>query len=130
MLLKLYIQSLLNASFEVDDCVHITDAEELIKSKRYDIIILDILFPGRDIYPTIRLIRSKITPNTETPILVLTNLTYGEKTKKVLELGANKCLLKVNQTPKTIIKMVNQLINNKNPQENRNSTDKPGLTDS
>jgi len=109
-LLKLYKQAFLNASFEVDDCQVIPDAEELIKSKKYDIIILDILFPDRDILSTINLIRNEGNPNTETPILMLTNLFYGDKTKKALELGANDCLFKVTQTPSTIINKVKELM--------------------
>ncbi len=116
-LLKLYKQAFSNASLSVDDCLTIPKAEELIKSKKYDIIVLDILFPDTDIFSTIRLIRSKSSPNTETPILILTNLYYGDKTKKALELGANECLFKVTQTPNAIIKTIMRLAGN-NTQEN------------
>src|SRR4030042_5488451 len=111
-LLKLYKQAFLNASLSVDDCLTIPKAEELIKSKKYDIIVLDILFPDTDIFSTIRLIRSKSSPNTETPILILTNLYYGDKTKKALELGANEGLFKVTQTPNAIIKTIMRLAGN------------------
>jgi DNA-binding response OmpR family regulator len=116
-LLKLYKQAFLNAHFLVDGCLTIPEAEELIKEKKYDIILLDILFPDRDIFSTIRLIRGKSTPNSETPILILTNLYYGDKTKKALELGANECLFKVTQTPSTIIKTVMRLAGNNHSQE-------------
>jgi DNA-binding response OmpR family regulator len=108
-LLKLYKLAFLNAHFSVDDCLTISQAEEFIKKKKYDVIVLDILFPDTDIFSTIRLIRSKNSPNTVTPILILTNLYYGEKTQKALELGANECLFKVTQTPSTIIKTVLRL---------------------
>ena len=109
-LLKLYKQAFTNASFSVDDCLTISEAEILIINKKFDIIILDILFPDREIFSTIRLIRSQHSPNIQTPILILTNLFYGEKTKKAFELGANECLFKVTQTPKSIIKTVERLI--------------------
>lgn len=115
-LLKLYQQAFVNASFTVDSCPTISEAELLVIKKKYDIIILDILFPERDIFSTIRLIRSVTSPNSQTPILMLTNLFYGEKTKKALDIGANDCLFKVTQTPKTIIDKVNKLIA-KNPEE-------------
>ena len=123
-LLKLYKQALLNASFEVDDCLTISEAEILIIKKKYDIILLDILFPDRDIFSTIRLIRNINSPNAKTPILILTNLFYGEKTKKALESGANECLFKVTQTPSTIIKTILRLIDNNHSQENEKSTSK------
>lgn len=113
-LLKLYKQAFLNAHFLVDDCLTIPEAESLIIKKKYDVIVLDILFPDRDIFSTIRLIRGKSSPNTNTPILMLTNLFYGEKTKKALEYGANECLFKVTQTPSTIIKTVMRLTANNN----------------
>ncbi len=112
-LLKLYKQAFLNGSFSVDDCLNIPDAEKLIKNKKYDIIVLDILFPDRDIFSTIRFIRSNNSPNTETPILILTNLFYGDKTKKALDYGANECLFKVTQTPNTILQTATRLLEGK-----------------
>jgi DNA-binding response OmpR family regulator len=116
-LLKLYKQAFLNASFSVDDCLMIPEAEILIINKKFDIIILDILFPDREIFSTIRLIRSQRSPNIQTPILILTNLFYGDKTKKALELGANECMFKVTQTPKSIIKTVDHLISDNDKRE-------------
>jgi len=104
-LLKLYKQAFLNASFLVDDVSTIPSAEKLIASKKYDLILLDLL-------STIRFIRNKNTLNSETPILVLTNLETGEKTKKALEYGANECLFKVTQTPGAITKTALRLIGN------------------
>lgn len=116
-LLKLYKQAFLNASFSVDDCLTIPEAEILIINKKFDIIILDILFPDREIFSTIRLIRSQHSPNIQTPILILTNLFYGDKTKKALELGANECMFKVTQTPRSIIKTVDHLISDNDKRE-------------
>lgn len=113
-LLKLYNLAFTNAFFNVETSLTIPGAEELIKKTKYDAIVLDILFPDTDIFPTIRLIRSKGSPNAETPILILTNLYYGDKTKKALELGANECLFKVTQTPSTIIKSVMRLMTDNN----------------
>ena len=109
-LLKLYKQAFLSASFSVDCSLTIPKAEKLVKKKKYDVILLDILFPNANIFSTIRLIRSKNSPNTETPIIILTNLDFGEKTKKALKYGANECLFKVNQTPSTIFKTAIRLV--------------------
>ena len=116
-LLKLYRQVFLNASFSVDDSLTIPAAEELIKKKKYDVILLDILFPDTDIFSTIRLIRNKNSLNAKTPILVLTNLDSGEKTQKALEYGANECLFKATQTPSTVFKAAMRLAGNNHPQK-------------
>lgn len=116
---KLYEQAFLNAAFSVDYSLTIPKAEKLIKKKKYDVILLDILFPNADALSTIHLIRSKKSPNNETPIIVLTNLDLGEKTKKALKYGANECLFKVNHTPKTILEIAVRLVgNNRSQKEN------------
>lgn len=109
---KLFEQKFLNASFKVDYSLTIPKAEKLIKSKKYDAILLDILFPNANALSTIRLIRSKHSPNVETPLIVLTNLDLGDETKKALEYGANECLLKVNNTPKSVLEVVTRLAKN------------------
>ena len=114
---KLYEQAFSEVSYSVDYSLTVPEAEKLIKDKKYDVILLDILFPNADALSTIRVIRSKKSPNSETPIVVLTNLDFGEKTNKALEYGANKCLLKVNNTPKTILEITDRLVGNNSLQK-------------
>ena len=109
---KLYERTFLNAAFSVDYSLTIPKAEKLIKKKKYDVILLDILFPNANALSTIHVIRSKKSPNTDTPILIVTNLDAGEKTKKALKYGANECLFKVNHTPKTVLETVMKLVDN------------------
>lgn len=118
-LLKLYKQAFINALFIVDSAQTIREADHLILNKKYDLILLDLLFPSSDTLPTIRLIRGKNSPNAATPILVLTNLESGEKTNKALEYGANECMFKVTQTPKAITEAAMKLIGNNHSQPNR-----------
>lgn len=101
-LLKLYSQAFLNARFLVDSTLKLSDVPELTQHTKYDIILLDLLFPDSDSLSTIRLIRSPSSPNSKTPIIALTNLDKGEITEKAIKYGANECLFKAAQTPKTI----------------------------
>jgi DNA-binding response OmpR family regulator len=101
-LLKLYSQAFLNANFSVDAILEISEAREMVTHTRYDLILLDLLFPDTDSLSTIRLIRTPGSVNFQTPILALTNLDAGDTTKKAIEYGANECLFKSAQTPKTI----------------------------
>lgn len=117
-LLKLYKQAFINASFEVDVASNIPEADKLASETKYDLIIADILFPGADILPTIRLIRKPNAVNSKTPILVLTNLEHGEKTQKALEYGANECLFKATQTPGSVCETALNLISKSNPINN------------
>lgn len=110
-LLTIYKQTLLNASFVVDAINNIPEAEDLAETKKYDLIILDLLFAEIDTLSTIRRIRNKTSINSKTPILILTNLDSGEKTRKALEYGANECLFKATQTPKSISEIALKVVN-------------------
>lgn len=103
-LLKLYSQAFLNANYEVITCKELFEASELVQHNKYDVILLDLMFPSSDALPTIQLIRTPNSLNSKTPILVLTNLDSGKITKKAIEYGADKCLFKTEETPKSIFK--------------------------
>lgn len=102
-LLTLYSRTFENESWSVFATASIEKAEEKIKTEKYDLILLDLLLPYSDTLITIKQIRDGHTANTSTPIIVLTNLDKGDKTKKALEYGANLCLFKAEQTPQKII---------------------------
>lgn len=109
-LLKLYVQIFSQGSFEVQSAQDINSAQKLIKENKYDVILLDLMFPQGDNLPTIRLAREKENSNHSTPIILLTNLDAGEKTKKALEYGANECLFKANYTPRQLFTEVSKIL--------------------
>lgn len=118
-LLKLYKRAFLNAGFNVDAVQNLSEAEKLSGKNKYDIIILDLLFPGKDALSTIRLIRYDNSLNSKTPILALTNLDAGEITDKAIKYGANECLFKAAQTPKTIFEAAVKLGNGLSNEEGK-----------
>jgi DNA-binding response OmpR family regulator len=114
-LLKLYSQAFLNANFEVKATLKLSDVPELVEHTKFDIILLDLLFPDTNALSTIKLIRYDNSLNSKTPIIALTNLDSGEIPKKAVEYGANECLFKAAQTPKTIFEAAMRLgLNEKN----------------
>ena len=111
-LLKL-TQAFVNAAVAVDDSQSLSEAEKLINDQKYDLILLDLLFPDSNALQTIRNIRKTNSLNSETPVIVLTNLDSGEITKKAIEYGANELLFKATHTPKTIFEAAMKFAKNK-----------------
>lgn len=111
-LLKLYSQAFLNANFSVDSLLKLSEVPEVTHHIKYDIILLDLMFPDTNSLSTIRLIRTPDSLNSKTPLIVLTNLDSGELTKKAIEYGANECLFKASQTPKSIFETAVKLSQN------------------
>ena len=120
-LLKLYRQAFLNAAFVVDASQTLKEAEELVEQNKYDVILLDLLFPNNNSLSVIRQIRRKSSLNSETPVIALTNLESGDITQKAIEYGANECLFKATQTPRTIFETALKFAKN-NSSGNNNST--------
>ncbi|OGM11884.1 hypothetical protein A2Z22_01475 [Candidatus Woesebacteria bacterium RBG_16_34_12] len=107
---KLYTQTFLDSKYDVDEATSVNNALDLLGKNSYDIIITDILFPGMDGVYIIKKARSQDSLNINTPIIILTNLDYGEKTKQALKEGANECLFKTKHTAKSIFKEVESIL--------------------
>ena len=112
-LLKLYKQVFLNANYQVKECDSLRKATETLLENKYDIILIDLLFPTADALSTIKNIRQRSSVNEKTPIMVLTNLARGEKPKTALKYGADKLLFKAHHTPKSIYEEVQDLLKDK-----------------
>ena len=109
-LLKMYTVVFSGSEFETTGISSPQEAIESVKVNKYDAILLDLMYPGGDNLQTIRLIRSEQSLNKDTPIIILTNLNAGDKTKKSLEYGANECLFKAKYTPKTLLSEVTNIL--------------------
>lgn len=102
---QMYAQLLRDAHFEVDESAD-GRSQELLADKEYDVILLDLVFPNQDGLEILRKIKTKGSTNFDTPVIILTNLDKGEKTKEAMKLGADLCLVKVYHTPRQVFKEV------------------------
>jgi len=118
VLAQMYQDKLANNGFDLVGADTGSKALTILKSFVPDVILLDIMLPGGmngfDILQILQ-IDQKLK---KIPVIVLTNLAHGEKTKKALEYGANECLFKVNLTPKNLVQEALSLIPNSNIQSN------------
>jgi CheY-like chemotaxis protein len=69
-----------------------TEAIEIVRSKQYDLILMDINMPGIDGYETTRILREKLL--TEIPIIAFTTNVLEEEIQKCLHAGMNDHLAK------------------------------------
>jgi len=111
---KLYTEVFKGSGYAVTEAIDPNAAMELLKENSYDVILLDLLFPSMDGEDVIKFIRSGKTTNTKIPVIAMTNLTDDEKIKKVLELGATKCIFKSDNTPKSVFNEVQAVVNSIN----------------
>jgi two-component system copper resistance phosphate regulon response regulator CusR len=77
--------------FVVDVCSEGVDGLHAALTADYDLVILDVMLPGRDGWSILRSLRDK---NKETPVLFLTARDAVEDRVKGLELGADDYLVK------------------------------------
>jgi CheY-like chemotaxis protein len=69
-----------------------TEAIEILRSKDYDLILMDINMPGIDGYETTRILRERLL--TEIPIIAFTTNILEEDIRKCLHAGMNDHLAK------------------------------------
>lgn len=92
--------------FEVDQVGDGDDACRMVMQNRYDVIILDIMMPGKDGREVCRFIRSRY----DVPVIFLTALVSENDIEKGYEIGADEYLTKP-FSMKLLLLKINALIN-------------------
>ncbi len=86
------------------------DGEEglaMAKEKKPDMVLLDLILPKKDGFTVLKELRDD--PSTgKIPVIVLSNLGEMEDIGRVLELGANKYLVKTDYKLSEVIDKVNE----------------------
>jgi len=79
------------------------------KAEKPDVILLDIMMPNMNGLEVLK--KLKLDPDTKKiPVVMLTNLGRDKDIKTALSLGAVKYITKVDNTPKEVVKQVEQII--------------------
>lgn len=86
-----------------------TDALNIAKKEKMDLILLDIIMPQLDGFSVLKELK-KISKLKKTPIVLLTNLGTEEDMKKGKELGAKDYIVKASFTPADISKKVKEYL--------------------
>ena len=88
ILLKAINIELLSSGFEVFSATNGEAGLELIKSKKPDLIILDLVMPKMDGFEVLKLLQNNKKLD-KIPVIVLSNLSQKEEVDKAMALGAN-----------------------------------------
>jgi DNA-binding response OmpR family regulator len=113
----LLLSDMISKKCSLNECslLHAVDANQafdILSKEKPDIIILDILIPGKNGFE----ILEEIKNNPETkyiPVVILSNFGQKDEIEKGLSLGAEKYLVKATLTLDEILSQVNDVLVNK-----------------
>lgn len=89
-----------------------TDGEKglkMIKEKKPDLVLLDIILPKMDGFEILKAVKDDKTIK-RVPIILLTNLSQKDEVKKGLELGAKDYLIKAHFMPSEVVKKIKEAL--------------------
>ena len=105
----IYKTALEQADFEVKIIEKGDRALKAIKEEKPDLVLLDIVLPGKDGWEVLHEIKSD--SSLETRVFVLSNLDQKEEVDKGKNLGADKYFIKAHYTPSQIVEEVKKEFN-------------------
>ena len=110
-LAELYATKLNLEGFEISLATDGEKGLKMIKEKKPDLILLDIILPKMDGFEILKIIKAnKILKRI--PVILLTNLSQKDEVKRGLELGADDYLIKAHFMPSEVVKKIKQTIGN------------------
>lgn len=108
---EMYTRALRKAGYEVEE---VGSGEEGIKKaneNHYDLILVDIYIPGKtglEVLSELKGADGAGKPGTK--IVIMTNYSQDESSRKAVEAKADGYFIKADVTPKTLVQMVKQII--------------------
>lgn len=82
---------------------------EALKKKKFDVVLLDILMPNMDGFKVLEQIKKNPTIS-QTPVIILTNLSQKKDIQKGIELGASDYIIKTKFTPTEVVKTIAKVL--------------------
>ena len=105
---KIYDQTLKAEGYAVYVAADGKEGLELAQKKEVDLILLDLLMPGLGGIEFLQAFDLKKHPKTK--VIVLSNVFSPDLLNQVLVLGASQYLLKADITPKKLVEIVRQTL--------------------
>lgn len=97
------------AGYAVDIAKDATEALQKVESKRYDVILLDLMLPGMSGMDLLRSLRDQVDLSPQTHIFVITNLSR-EFVDEALELGVTDYFLKTDIAPRELVTKIDEFL--------------------
>ncbi len=107
---ELFVRKMFNEGFDVDSAIDAEQAFDVLKRKKPEIILLDLILPGVDGFEILTQIK-KDDNLKDIPVMVISNLGQKEDIDRAMKLGAVDFLIKANYTLDEIITRVLVVLN-------------------
>lgn len=105
----IYLTKFKESGFEVEVAEDGQTALAKIKTKRPDLLLLDIVLPNIDGWELLRKVKQDEKLK-DIKIIILSNLEQKPEIEKGLKLGADKYLIKAHHTPSDVIAIVERTL--------------------
>lgn len=109
MLAEMYKERFAKANFKVDLALTAEEGFKILRKKKPDLILLDILLPRDNGIQFLKKI-SKSLKFSKIPVIIFSNYDDPKAKAEALNLGAKEYLIKTAYTPKEIIKKIKRYL--------------------
>lgn len=106
---EMYVRSLRNAGYEVDWIVSGTEGVKAATSKKYDLILLDVMLPGEQGTEVLKELRGGQDKIPGSRVIVLTNFDQDDESRMAMQRKADGYLIKADITPRKLIEIIQAL---------------------
>lgn len=106
----LYQRQLQKAGFEVKTTPSGVEGLELLKTEKYDLLILDLNIPDFSGFQVLKYLKENPKVKDRLIILVLSNVTQTELIQKATEMGAAAFIVKSTYTPDKVVAEIKSLL--------------------
>lgn len=100
-------QLVLGGGFEVDIASGGAQALQMLKSTKYDLMLLDLVMPEVDGEAVLQSMKESPEEYQKIPVIALTNVTSEEVKKELEQYNLKGYLLKLDVVPKELLEAVN-----------------------
>ncbi|MEK7106250.1 MAG: response regulator [Patescibacteria group bacterium] len=107
---EMYNLILTKAGYEVTEALDGKVGLGMAQDGGYDVILLDLMMPNLDGLGFLKALQEKPPKKKNGPIIVLSNLAYGDAKKKSMDLGAADFLVKADLDPKDVRAAVEKVL--------------------
>lgn len=87
---------------------------EMFDSHKADLVLLDLMLPQMSGVEVLKAVRSQFGPR-DVPVIVITSAYIGGMVQQAWEAGANQVVTKATMTPRLIIQLIENAMNNSSP---------------
>lgn len=106
---ELISQKLMKEGYDVFGAVDGEEGFQMVKSKKPDLVLLDLILPGMDGFEVLE--KLKKDPDVAgIPVIILSNLDQKEDMEKIFKLGAVDFLIKARSTPGEVVDKVREIL--------------------